>query len=118
MRDEFNLDALAVHGLAEQDPDARIVNPARRKIERRINRLRNRLGTLRNRVADLLRGEPSDTATASAGKLKNEIATPSARRSSSGAGNCPHTSRSPNSARTSGSTRCPPASGCSSTSSA
>ena len=80
MRDEFNLDALAVHGLAEQDPDARIVNPARRKIERRINRLRNRLGTLRNRVADLLRGEPSDTAAASAGKLKNEIATLDAER--------------------------------------
>lgn len=75
MREEFNLDALPVHALAEQEPQARVVNPARRELDRRINRLRNRLGTLRNRVADLLRGTPSDTAAKSAGKLKAQIGT-------------------------------------------
>ena len=80
MRDEFSLDALPVHGLAEQDPQARVVNPARRRLDRRINRMRNRLGTLRNRVADLLRGAPSDTAARSAERLKAEIGTLDAER--------------------------------------
>ena len=80
MREEFNLDALAVHGLAEQDPEARVVNPARRELDRQINRMRNRLGTLHTRVADLLRGAPSDTAVASAGKLKDRIAALDAER--------------------------------------
>lgn len=80
MREEFGLDALAVHGLVEQDPGARVVNPARRALDRRINRMRSRLGTLRNRVADLLRGAPSDTAVASAATLKDEIGTLDAER--------------------------------------
>ena len=80
MREEFNLDALAVHGLVEQDPEARVVNPAWRELDRRINRMRNRLGTLRNRVADLRRGAPSDTAVAAAGTLQDEIATLDAER--------------------------------------
>ena len=80
MREEFGLDALAVHGLVEQDPEARVVNPARRELDRRINRMRSRLGTLRNRVADLLRGAPSDMAAASAGRLEDEIVTLDAER--------------------------------------
>ncbi len=80
MRDEFSLDALPVHGLAEQDPEARVVNPARRELDRRINRMRNRLGTLRNRVADLTGGGPSGTAARSAERLKAEIGTLDAER--------------------------------------
>ena len=80
MRDEFDLDGLPVHALAGLDPDARVVNPARRELDRRINRMRGRLGTLRNRVADLLRGTPSDAAARSAGKLKAEIGTLDAER--------------------------------------
>ena len=80
MRQEFNLDGLPVHGLAELDPDARVVNPARRELDRRINRMRSRLGTLRNRVADLLRGTPSDAAARSAGRIKAEIGTLDAAR--------------------------------------
>ena len=52
MREEFNLDALAVHGLEQLDSDAVVVNPARRKIENKMKGLRNRLGTLRNKLAD------------------------------------------------------------------
>ena len=80
MREEFGLDALAVHGLVEQDPGARVVNPAWRRCDRRIRQLRQKLGTLRNRVADLLRGAPSDTAVASAGTLNDEIVTLDAER--------------------------------------
>ncbi|MCY4459348.1 MAG: hypothetical protein OXC26_02940 [Albidovulum sp.] len=35
MREEFNLDALPVHALAELDPEARVVNPAWRELDRR-----------------------------------------------------------------------------------
>ena len=80
MRQEFNLDALPVHGLAELDPEARIVNPARRALERRISRLRARLGTLRNRIADLRRGTPSDAAAAAARRLQAESETLDAER--------------------------------------
>ena len=62
MREEFNLDALAVHGLEAQDPDARIVNPRWRAIDRNVQRFRQRLGTLRNRIADLSRGTPTREA--------------------------------------------------------
>ena len=70
MREEFNLDALAVHGLAELDPEARIVNPARRALERRINRVRARLGTLRNRIADRRRDTSADAAAKAARRLQ------------------------------------------------
>ena len=72
MREEFNLDALAVHGLEMQDPEARVVNPRRRELERNIQRLRQRLATLRNRIADLTRGAPSATAAEAARKLLAE----------------------------------------------
>ena len=80
MREEFGLDALAVHGLVEQDPEARVVNPAWRRCDRRIRQLRQKLGTLRNRVVDLLRGAPSDTAVESAARLNDEIGTLDAER--------------------------------------
>ena len=72
MREEFNLDALAVHGRVELDPEARVVNPARRTLEREISRLRSRLGTLRNRIADRLRGTPAAAAVAAARRLQAE----------------------------------------------
>ena len=74
MREEFNLDALPVHALAEIDPEARVVNPAWRELDRRIRRLRTRLGAQRNRVADLLRGTPSPNAREAAGRIKAENA--------------------------------------------
>lgn len=62
----FDLDGPPVLGLAELDPDARVVNPAPRELDCRIGRMRSKLGTLRNRAADLLRGTPSDAAARSA----------------------------------------------------
>jgi len=74
MREEFNLDALPVHALAEIDPEARVVNPAWRELDRRIRRLRTRLGAQRNRVADLLRGTPSPNAREAADRIRAENA--------------------------------------------
>ena len=80
MRQEFNLDALAVHGLERQDPEARVVNPRWRALDRSVQRLRQRLGTLRNKIADLTR-DPSSTAAAKAArKLQAESDTLDARR--------------------------------------
>ena len=62
MREEFQLDSLPVHGLADQDPQARVVNPAWRDQDRELRRLRQQLGTLRNRQAALLRGTPTASA--------------------------------------------------------
>ncbi len=75
MRQEFGLDALAVHGLVEQDPEARVVHPHWRRCDRRIRQVRQKLGTLRNRVADLLKGAPSDTAITAAATLQDKIVT-------------------------------------------
>jgi len=77
MRDGFSLDGLPVHGPAGPDPGARVADPARREPDRRINRLRGRMGTLRSRVADLLRGTPSD---ASAAKVRAGTAAPDTER--------------------------------------
>ena len=72
MREEFNLDALPVHGLAEPDPGMRVINPQWRELDRRIRRLRHRTGTLRNRIADLSGGTDPDRADGTADGLRAE----------------------------------------------
>ena len=54
MREQFNLDSLPSHDLAPLDPDAQVVNPVRRALEKTIRRLRSRLATARNRLAEAL----------------------------------------------------------------
>ena len=70
MREEFNLDALAVHRLEPQDPEARVVNPLWRALDRNVQRFRQRLGTLRNRIADLAKGAPSRQTAEAARRLQ------------------------------------------------
>ena len=72
MRNEFNLDALTLHDLTPQDPDARVVNPLWRSLDRLIRKMRGKLGTLRNRIADLQRGTPSKDALKVARNLTAE----------------------------------------------
>ena len=55
MREEFNLDAMPVHDLAEQDPEAKVINPAWRELDRSIRNLRKTLGDRRNWIGDLRR---------------------------------------------------------------
>ena len=55
MREEFNLDAMPVHDLAEPDPGAQVFYPAWRKQDRSIHILRQNFGTRRNRITDLRR---------------------------------------------------------------
>ena len=70
MREEFNLDALAVHRLEPHDPEARVVNPLWRVLDRDVQRFGQRLGTLRNRIADLARGAQSRQTAKAARRLQ------------------------------------------------
>ena len=63
MREQFNLDSLPTHDLAPLDPDAQVVNPVRRALEKTIRRVRSRLATARNRLAEALQEHHHDTAT-------------------------------------------------------
>ena len=63
MREQFNLDSLPTHDLAPLDPDAQVVNPVRRALEKTIRRVRSRLATARNRLAEALQEHHRDTAT-------------------------------------------------------
>ena len=63
MREQFNLDSLPSHDLEPLDPDAQVVNPVRRALEKTIRRLRSRLATARNRLAEALQQHHRDTAT-------------------------------------------------------
>ena len=63
MREQFNLDSLPSHDLEPLDPDAQVVNPVRRALEKTIRRVRSRLATARNRLAEALQQHHRDTAT-------------------------------------------------------
>ena len=63
MREQFNLDSLPTHDLEPLDPDAQVVNPVRRALEKTIRRVRSRLATARNRLAEALQEHHRDTAT-------------------------------------------------------
>ena len=63
MREQFNLDSLPTHDLAPLDPDAQVVNPVRRALEKTIRQVRSRLATARNRLAEALQEHHQDTAT-------------------------------------------------------
>ena len=63
MREQFNLDSLPTHDLEPLDPDAQVVNPVRRALEKTIGRVRSRLATARNRLAEALQEHHRDTAT-------------------------------------------------------
>ncbi len=80
MRTEFNLDGLPVHGLAEQDPEARVVNPLWRSLDRDIREAARAVAALRARIADLRRGEPSDSALGRAERLRIECEAADAAR--------------------------------------
>ena len=62
MREQFNLDSLPTHDLEPLDPDAQVVNPVRRALEKTIRRVRSRLATARNRLAEA-QEHHRDTAT-------------------------------------------------------
>jgi hypothetical protein len=63
MREQFNLDSLPTHDLEPLDPDAQVVNPVRRALEKTIRRVRSRLATARNRLAEALQADHRDSAT-------------------------------------------------------
>ena len=62
LREQFNLDALPTHDLEPLDPDAAVVNPVRRALEKTIRRLRSRLAAVRNRLVPAQQEPDSNTA--------------------------------------------------------
>ena len=75
MRDGFNLDALAVHGLVELDPEARVVNPQWKRIDRRIREIRKRLGSRHEQLARLEKKPASKNMTRAIKEKRSEIDT-------------------------------------------
>ncbi len=63
LREQFNLDALPTHDLEPLDPNAQVVNPVRRALEKTIRRVRSRLAAARDRLAAALQEQRRDTAT-------------------------------------------------------
>ena len=63
LREQFNLDSLPTHDLDPVDPDAQVVNPVRRALDKTIRRVRSRLAAARNRLAKALQERHQDTAT-------------------------------------------------------
>ena len=63
LREQFNLDALTTHDLEPLDPNAQVVNPMRRALEKTIRRIRSRLAAARDRLAAALQEQRRDTAT-------------------------------------------------------
>ena len=74
LREQFNLDALPSHGLEPLDPEAQVVNPVRRTLEKTIRRVRSRLATARNRLAEALQAEHRDRATRLAADAQTLVA--------------------------------------------
>ena len=51
MKQEFNLGNMSVHDLIDLDPEQRIVNPARRKLGKKIKKSAAKLGNLVKKAA-------------------------------------------------------------------
>ena len=62
LREQFNLDSLPTHDLEPLDPDAQVVNPVRRALEKTIRRVRSRLAAVRNRLVPAQQEPDPDTA--------------------------------------------------------
>ena len=70
LREQFNLDSLPTHDLAPLDPDAQVVNPVRRALEKTIRRVRSRLAAVRNRLVPAQQEPDPDTANRLAADAK------------------------------------------------
>ena len=76
MRDTFNVDALPSHELVPVDPDALVVNPVRRAVEKAMAKVRMRLYSLRQRLvtaAGAGRRETVEDLTATLDTLDGEF---------------------------------------------
>ena len=81
LREQFNLDSLPTHDLEPLDPDAQVVNPVRRALEKTIRRVRSRLAAVRNRLVPAQQEPDPDTANrldADAKALAGELDEPPA----------------------------------------
>ena len=70
LREQFNLDSLPTHDLEPLDPDAQVVNPVRRALEKTIRRVRSRLAAVRNRLVPAQQEPDPDIANRLAADAK------------------------------------------------
>ena len=73
MRQEFNLDASPTHVLKPADPEARVVNPVRREVEKVIRRLRSRIAGMHGRIARARKPREREKRQAELAELDREI---------------------------------------------
>ena len=73
MRQEFNLDASPTHVLKPADPEARVVNPVRREVEKVIRRLRSRIAGMHGRIARARKPREREKRQAELAQLDREI---------------------------------------------
>ncbi len=74
MRTDFNLWEFPVHGLDEQNPEAKVINPAWRELDLRLRKLINTTNTRRIQLDRLLHGTPKRTVQYTVQRLRDEIA--------------------------------------------
>ena len=73
MRQEFNPDASPNHILKLGDPDARVVHPVRREVEKVIGRLRTRVAAMHERIARARKPREREKRQAELAELDREI---------------------------------------------
>ena len=73
MRQEFNLDASPTHALEPVNPEARIVNPVRREVEKSIRRLRSRIAGMHARIRRAQKPQEREKRQSELAELDREI---------------------------------------------
>ena len=73
MRQEFNLDASPTHALEPVDPEARVVNPVRREVEKSIRRLRSRIAGMHARIRRAQKPQEREQRQSELAELDREI---------------------------------------------
>ena len=82
MRQEFNLDASPTHALEPVDPEAPVVNPVRREVEKTIRRLRSRIAGIHARIRRAKKPQEREKRNSELAELDREIDALKATRSS------------------------------------
>ncbi len=82
MRQEFNLDASPTRVLKPADPEARVVNPVRREVEKVIRRLRSRIAGMHGRIARARKPRKREKRQAELAELDREVEELKATRNS------------------------------------
>ncbi len=73
MRQEFNLDASPTHALEPVDPEAQVVNPVRREVEKNMRRLRSRIAGMHAHIRRARKPQEREKRQSELAELDREI---------------------------------------------